>query len=74
MRCSTIGGAEEAGAVGRLVAMAQRRELVRDCDDDAVDVVRTFGAAHEVVEIRRRHMDRNANRVDAAGGEFRGEP
>ena len=46
---------------------------MRDGDDDAVDVLPTFCRRHESIEIRCRHMHRNADRIGAAGGEFASE-
>ena len=69
-----IDGAETTSAVGGLVAMRQGRELMRDRDHEAVDVLHRLGSAHERVEIARRDMNRNAHRIDLAGGEFTGEP
>ena len=69
-----IGRAEEAGALGRLVAMPQRRELVRNGDDDAVEVDDALGRGHEGVEIRGRHMDGDAHGVDPACCELGREP
>ena len=69
-----VDGAEEAGALGRLVAMAQRCEFVRNGDDDAVEVDDALCRRHEGVEIRSRHMNGHADRIDLACREFGGEP
>ena len=50
--------------------MTERREFVRDRDDEAVDVLHAFGGGHELIEVGRRDMDRNADRVDASSREF----
>jgi hypothetical protein len=68
-----IGGAEQAGALGRLVAMAKRREFVGNREDEAVNVLHGLGGMHEAIEIVCRYMERNADRVDLAGGEFASE-
>ena len=69
-----VGGAEEAGALRYLVAMVQRREFVRNGDDDAVEIDDALGRRHEGVEIPNRHMNRHADRIDLARREFGGEP
>ncbi len=53
--------------------MTQRRKLMRDGDDDAVDVLPAFRRGHEGIEIRRRDVHRNADRVRAPGDELAGE-
>ncbi len=65
-----IDSAENARALGRLVAMGERRKLVRHRDDDAVDVAHLFRRRHDGVEVRGRDMQGHADRVDLARLKF----
>ena len=69
-----VDAAEHAGALRDLVAMAQRCELVRDGDDDAVEVADALCRSHEGVEVVGRDVNGNADGIDLAGGELGGEP
>ena len=74
MRYRTLTAASRCPRSDTYVAVAQRGEFMRDRDDDAIDVLDRLCGPHEGVEIARRHMHRNAHRIDAARGEFRREP
>jgi len=49
-------------------------KFVRDRDDDAVDILHPFRRRHEGVEVRDRHLHRNADRIDPALGEDARQP
>lgn len=58
-----VDGLQKQGPFGRLFAVPERGELVRNGEDEAVQITDRLQRAHDLIEVPRSHVQRDEDRI-----------